>query len=158
MRVLAITILTLMLGLAGITTTVSATGDTIPDYAKWGIVAVKETQTKYNVDILDYKHIGRSSLSASESREQFKLWVRAKDGKQFAVYVHVDFNPNTQQLKKYNFPNLIAANRLEKWRTRCLFLTEQVWFFILLNSFLLLNKELMFAYNNEYKQMFLLEG
>ncbi|GGH44388.1 hypothetical protein GCM10008014_05730 [Paenibacillus silvae] len=103
MRVLAITILTLMLGLAGITTTVSATGDTLPDYAKWGIIAVKETQTKYNVDILDYKHIGRSSLSASESREQFKLWVRAKDGKQFAVYVHVDFNPNTQQLKKVQF-------------------------------------------------------
>ncbi|MGQ8873986.1 DUF3889 domain-containing protein [Paenibacillus sp. TSA_86.1] len=102
MRVLMFTILTFMLGFAGITTTVSASSS-IPDYAKWGIIAVKETQTKYNVDILDYKHIGRSSLTANQSREQFKLWVRAKDGKQFAVYVNVDFNPNTQQLKTVQF-------------------------------------------------------
>ncbi|WP_434750304.1 DUF3889 domain-containing protein [Paenibacillus amylolyticus] len=103
MRVLMLTILTLMLGFTGVTTTVSATSGSIPDYAKWGIIAVKETQTKYNVDILDYKHIGRSSLTANQSREQFKLWVRAKDGKQFAVYVNVDFNPNTQQLKTVEF-------------------------------------------------------
>ncbi|MGO4530902.1 DUF3889 domain-containing protein [Paenibacillus sp. 2TAF8] len=103
MRVLMITILTLVLGFAGISTTISAASSNIPDYAKWGIIAVKETQTKYNVDILDYKHIGRSSVSANQSREQFKLWVRAKDGKQFAVYVNVDFNPNTQQLKTVQF-------------------------------------------------------
>ncbi|WP_091014204.1 DUF3889 domain-containing protein [Paenibacillus amylolyticus] len=102
MRMLIVTILTVMLSLEGFTPA-SATGGAIPDYAKWGIIAVKETQTKYNVDILDYKHIGRTSLTADQSREQFKLWVRAKDGKQFAVYVNVDFNPSTQQLKKVQF-------------------------------------------------------
>ncbi|MBR2565704.1 MAG: DUF3889 domain-containing protein [Paenibacillus sp.] len=103
MRVLMVTVLTLMLSMTGVMNIVSATSNSIPEYAKWGIIAVKETQTKYNVDILDYKHIGRSSLSANQSREQFKLWVRGKDGKQFAVYVNVDFNPNTQQLKKVQF-------------------------------------------------------
>jgi len=92
--------MTVVLSLSGLTTS-SATA--IPDYAKWGIIAVKETQTKYNVDILDYKHIGRTSLTADQSREQFKLWVRNKDGKQFAVFVNVDFNPSTQQLKKVQF-------------------------------------------------------
>ncbi|WP_127550819.1 DUF3889 domain-containing protein [Paenibacillus amylolyticus] len=100
MRMLIVTVMSVVLSLAEIT---SGTVAAIPDYAKWGIIAVKETQTKYNVDILDYKHIGRTSLTADQSREQFKLWVRAKDGKQFAVYVNVDFNPSTQQLKKVQF-------------------------------------------------------
>ncbi|MFS0871576.1 DUF3889 domain-containing protein [Paenibacillus xylanilyticus] len=100
MRMFIVTLMTVMLSLTGLTTSLAAP---VPDYAKWGIIAVKETQTKYNVDILDYKHIGRTSLTANQSREQFKLWVRGKDGKQFAVYVNVDFNPNTQQLKKVQF-------------------------------------------------------
>ncbi|MFS0858933.1 MULTISPECIES: DUF3889 domain-containing protein [Paenibacillus] len=100
MRMLIVALMTVVLSLSGLTTS-SATA--IPDYAKWGIIAVKETQSKYNVDILDYKHIGRTSLSADQSREQFKLWVRNKDGKQFAVFVNVDFNPSTQQLKKVQF-------------------------------------------------------
>ena len=100
MRMLIVALMTVVLSLSGLTTS-SATA--IPDYAKWGIIAVKETQTKYNVDILDYKHIGRTSLTADQSREQFKLLVRNKDGKQFAVFVNVDFNPSTQQLKKVQF-------------------------------------------------------
>ncbi|WP_405153271.1 DUF3889 domain-containing protein [Paenibacillus sp. FSL K6-0108] len=100
MRMLIVALMTVILSLSGLSTS-SATA--IPDYAKWGIIAVKETQTKYNVDILDYKHIGRTSLTADQSREQFKLWVRNKDGKQFAVFVNVDFNPSTQQLKKVQF-------------------------------------------------------
>lgn len=100
MRMLIVAMMTVILSLSGLATS-SATA--IPDYAKWGIIAVKETQTKYNVDILDYKHIGRTSLTADQSREQFKLWVRNKDGKQFAVFVNVDFNPSTQQLKKVQF-------------------------------------------------------
>ncbi|WP_413372577.1 DUF3889 domain-containing protein [Paenibacillus taichungensis] len=100
MRMLIVVLMTVILSLSGLATS-SATA--IPDYAKWGIIAVKETQTKYNVDILDYKHIGRTSLTADQSREQFKLWVRNKDGKQFAVFVNVDFNPSTQQLKKVQF-------------------------------------------------------
>ncbi|WP_336780609.1 DUF3889 domain-containing protein [Paenibacillus illinoisensis] len=100
MRLLIVTLMTIMLSLSGLVTSSAAP---VPDYAKWGIIAVKETQTKYNVDILDYKHIGRTSLTANQSREQFKLWVRGKDGKEFAVYVNVDFNPSTQQLKKVQF-------------------------------------------------------
>lgn len=100
MRMLILALMTVVLSLSGLSTS-SATA--IPDYAKWGIIAVKETQSKYNVDILDYKHIGRTSLTADQSREQFKLWVRNKDGKQFAVFVNVDFNPSTQQLKKVQF-------------------------------------------------------
>ncbi|WP_338544033.1 DUF3889 domain-containing protein [Paenibacillus tundrae] len=101
MKMLIVTLMSVILSFTGVSAT--GNGATIPDYAKWGIIAVKETQTKYNVDIVDYKHIGRTSLTANQSREQFKLWVRAKDGREFAVYVNVDFNPSTQQLKNVQF-------------------------------------------------------
>ncbi|WP_145045520.1 DUF3889 domain-containing protein [Paenibacillus xylanexedens] len=101
MKMLIVTLMSVILSFTGVFAT--GNGATMPDYAKWGIIAVKETQTKYNVDIVDYKHIGRTSLTANQSREQFKLWVRAKDGREFAVYVNVDFNPSTQQLKNVQF-------------------------------------------------------
>ncbi|MDR6725328.1 hypothetical protein J2W91_003827 [Paenibacillus amylolyticus] len=101
MKMLIVTFMSVILSFTGVFAT--SNGATVPDYAKWGIIAVKETQTKYNVDIVDYKHIGRTSLTANQSREQFKLWVRAKDGREFAVYVNVDFNPSTQQLKNVQF-------------------------------------------------------
>lgn len=100
MRTLFITLIAVLLGATG-----GGTGSAspIPDYAKWGLIAVKETQAKYDVDILDYKHIGRSPLSGGLSQEQFKLWVKDKNGKEFAVYVHVNFNPDTQMLKNVEF-------------------------------------------------------
>lgn len=100
MRTLIVSLMVLFLCATG-----GGTGSAspIPDYAKWGLIAVKETQAKYDVDILDYKHIGRSPLAGGLSQEQFKLWVKDKNGKEFAVYVHVNFNPDTQMLKNVEF-------------------------------------------------------
>lgn len=40
-----------------------------PDYAKWGALAVKETQKRYQATILDYKHLGRTDLTSQKSEE-----------------------------------------------------------------------------------------
>jgi len=64
-----------------------------PEYAKWGLIAVKETQQRYQADIIDYLHVGRTYLSADKVEEKFKLWIRTKDGSEFGVYVYLQFNP-----------------------------------------------------------------
>ncbi|WP_227011580.1 DUF3889 domain-containing protein [Paenibacillus lutimineralis] len=65
----------------------------VPEYAKWGLIAVKETQQRYQADIIDYLHVGRTYLSANKAEEKFKLWIRTKDGSEFGVYVYLQFNP-----------------------------------------------------------------
>ncbi|ANE48938.1 hypothetical protein SY83_14620 [Paenibacillus swuensis] len=52
-----------------------------PAYAKWGLIAVKETQKAYkNAPITDYLFIGQTKLSASRVQERFKLIVRKQTG------------------------------------------------------------------------------
>lgn len=65
----------------------------VPEYAKWGLIAVKETQRRYQADIIDYLHVGRTYLSSNKAEEKFKLWIRTKDGSEFGVYVYLQFNP-----------------------------------------------------------------
>jgi len=65
----------------------------VPEYAKWGTIAVKETQRHYQADIIDYLHVGRTNLAAGKVEEKFKLWIRTKDGSEFGVYVYIQFNP-----------------------------------------------------------------
>jgi hypothetical protein len=74
-----------------------------PEYEKWGVIAVKETQKRYNADILDYKHIGRTNLTPKKSEERFKLWVRNKKGNEFAVYVFIQFDPSTEKIQSIRF-------------------------------------------------------
>ncbi|WP_340025823.1 DUF3889 domain-containing protein [Paenibacillus sp. FSL K6-1096] len=74
-----------------------------PDYARWGKIAVKEAQQRYNADIVDYKHIGRIQLKPNLAEEKFKLQVRRKDGREFGVLVKVRFNPSNNRLQAVQF-------------------------------------------------------
>lgn len=74
-----------------------------PDYARWGKVAVKEAQQRYNAEIVDYKHIGRTQLQPKLAEEKFKLLVRRKDGREFGVIVKVRFNPSSSKLHAVQF-------------------------------------------------------
>ncbi|WP_251038542.1 DUF3889 domain-containing protein [Paenibacillus albidus] len=94
-------LLTMVLGLClGASMPVSPAA---PEYAKWGTVAVKVTQQKYNADILDYKHVGRTDIQPKLAEEKFKLWVRSKTGKEFGVLVSIRFNPATDQIETIKF-------------------------------------------------------
>jgi hypothetical protein len=74
-----------------------------PDYVKWGALAVQETQKRYQADIVDYKHIGRTDLTAQKSEEQFKLWLRSKEGKEFGVFVYIEFDPSNDKVQSVRF-------------------------------------------------------
>lgn len=74
-----------------------------PKYAKWGAIAVKETQKRYNANIIDYRHMGRIKITASTFEEKFKLWLRNKDGTEFGVYVYIQFDPATDIIKSIRF-------------------------------------------------------
>lgn len=77
--------------------------DAEPEYAKWGAIAVKETQKRYQEKIVDYKHIGRSELAPNKSVEKFKLWLRGQEGKEFGVYVSITFDPSTENIQSIQF-------------------------------------------------------
>jgi transcription antitermination factor NusG len=81
----------------------AVTVEATPEYAKWGAIAVKETQKRYNADIIDYKHIGRTELTPKKSEEKFKLWLRSKEGNEFGVYVLIEFDPSTDIIQKIRF-------------------------------------------------------
>ena len=74
----------------------------IPPYAKWGRLAMKETQEKYpNAQINDYLHIGRIS-GPRTSTEKFKLWLKDQQ-KEFGVLVDIEFNNTTEKVIKVTF-------------------------------------------------------
>lgn len=74
-----------------------------PEYAKWGNIAVEETAQRYQADIIDYKHIGRTNLTSKKSEEKFKLWIRSKEGNEFGVYVSIQFDPSTEMIQSIQF-------------------------------------------------------
>lgn len=80
-----------------------------PDYAKWGSIAVKEAQKRFNADIIDYKHIGRTDLTPKKSEEKFKLWIRNSKGKKFGIYVLIQFDPSTERIHAIQFTNAESA-------------------------------------------------
>jgi hypothetical protein len=74
----------------------------VPDYAKWGSLAMKETKAKYpKAEIVDYLHIGKES-KPNRSSEKFKLWL-VQGTKEFGVYVTIDFDTKTEKVKKISF-------------------------------------------------------
>jgi hypothetical protein len=74
----------------------------IPPYAKWGQLAVKETQKKYpNAQVVDYLHIGKVSGEPS-STEKFKLWLKGPQ-KEFGVFVNIEFNNRTEKVLKVTY-------------------------------------------------------
>lgn len=74
-----------------------------PKYAKWGKLAVLETQKRYpKASVVDYLHVARRTMSASTTQEVFKLWLRDDKG-EFGVYVRILFNTKTEQTLNITF-------------------------------------------------------
>lgn len=70
----------------------------VPPYAKWGQMAMQEAKLRYeSAAIVDYKHIGRTQLSATTTQERFKLWLR-QGGKEFGVYVTIQFDTESERI------------------------------------------------------------
>lgn len=68
-----------------------------PAYAKWGVLAMKETQKRYpDAKIIDYLHQG-SETKDTVTVEKFKLWLKKGD-KEFGVFVSIVFITNTEKL------------------------------------------------------------
>ncbi|WP_342420946.1 DUF3889 domain-containing protein [Paenibacillus sp. FSL E2-0178] len=96
--------------LALIFTLNSPVSSAAPEYAKWGIVAVKAAQQKYNAEIIDYKHVGRTQIKPKLAEEKFKLWIRSKAGREFGIFVMVRFDPSDDQLQT------ILFSETDQWR------------------------------------------
>ena len=74
----------------------------IPAYAKWGQLAMQETQSKYpHATIIDYLHEGRE-LKENSTIEKFKLWLK-EDGHEFGVFVRIEFATNTGKVIAITF-------------------------------------------------------
>jgi hypothetical protein len=74
----------------------------IPPYAKWGTFALKKTHEKYpHAKIIDYLHIGRV-IGQQTSTEKFKLWLK-DDSKEFGVYINIEFDNQTEKVRKVTF-------------------------------------------------------
>ncbi len=76
--------------------------EAVPAYAKWGKLAVKETQSKYpSASIIDYLYEGRETKENS-TIERFKLWIK-DDSKEFGVFVSIEYTTSTGELIKIEF-------------------------------------------------------
>ncbi len=77
--------------------TVTHSQPEIPSYAKWGKLAIKETQSKYpNANIVDYLHEGSESIEDS-TIEKFKLWLKEGDN-EFGVFVRIKYITETEKV------------------------------------------------------------
>ena len=73
-----------------------------PSYAKWGLLAMKETKLKYpNADIVDYLHEGRE-VKGDSTIEKFKLWLKEGD-KEFGVFIRIEFTTETEKVVDIKF-------------------------------------------------------
>ncbi|WP_210470350.1 DUF3889 domain-containing protein [Sporosarcina sp. 6E9] len=74
----------------------------VPAYAKWGKLAVQETQAKYPAaNIIDYLHEGSESIGDS-TVEKFKLWLK-EDDHEFGVFVRIEYNSATEKVIAISF-------------------------------------------------------
>lgn len=74
----------------------------IPAYAKWGRLAMLETQSKYpTANIIDYLHEG-SETKEDSTIEKFKLWLRDGD-KEFGVFVRIEYETDTEKVMNIEF-------------------------------------------------------
>ncbi|SFS58824.1 DUF3889 domain-containing protein [Paenibacillus sp. 453mf] len=74
----------------------------VPEYAKWGNLAVLEAKKHYNASITEYQHLGRTVLTDQMAEERFRLIVK-KDGTEFPVTVIVKFNSSSNELIDVQF-------------------------------------------------------
>jgi hypothetical protein len=74
-----------------------------PEYAKWGKIAVKQTELRYpQADVVDYKHIGRDDVSGTVAAENFEFNLKQGD-REWKVNVRVEFNKDTEQIQSISF-------------------------------------------------------
>lgn len=74
----------------------------VPDYAKWGRLAMIETKKRYpNAEIVDYLHVGRIA-KPDDTIEKFKLWL-IQGNKEFGVNITIEFETKTEKIKKISF-------------------------------------------------------
>ena len=74
----------------------------VPAYAKWGKLAVQETQAKYpTTNIIDYLHEGSESIGNS-TIEKFKLWLKDSDH-EFGVFVRIEYITATEKVVGIEF-------------------------------------------------------
>lgn len=77
-----------------------------PEYAQWGRLAMQEAHKKYpQAAIVDYLHVGRTTLSPSIAEETFKLLLR-QNGREWGVLVHIRFVIKTSQVLSIRFENV----------------------------------------------------
>ncbi|MFT4412604.1 YqzG/YhdC family protein [Fredinandcohnia humi] len=70
----------------------------VPEYAKWGRLAMKETQKRYPLaQIIDYLHMGRDEKNGT-TIERFKLWMR-QDNREFGAFVTITFDSKTEEVQ-----------------------------------------------------------
>lgn len=68
-----------------------------PAYAKWGVIAMQQVKARYDADIVDYLHVGRTEVGPGIAEERFKLWLRDRN-REFGVYVTIRFYTATEQI------------------------------------------------------------
>ncbi|AJS59043.1 DUF3889 domain-containing protein [Paenibacillus sp. IHBB 10380] len=73
-----------------------------PAYAKWGNLAVHEAHKKYEASVVDYLHLGRTTISTNTATEKFKLILKKED-KEFGVFVTITFNPLNDKFQSIQF-------------------------------------------------------
>jgi len=80
--------------------TVQAKLAQVPSYAKWGRLAIKETQKKYPMaQITDYQHVYRETKKNGTTIEHFKLWLK-EPNREFGVNIMITFDTKTEEVKK----------------------------------------------------------
>ncbi|WP_078545720.1 DUF3889 domain-containing protein [Litchfieldia alkalitelluris] len=79
-----------------------------PKYAKWGRLAMQETQKRYPMaDIKDYQHVWREDKKDGTTIERFKLWLKQGD-REFGVYITFTFDTKTEELKDTLFVETLS--------------------------------------------------
>ncbi|MEH7224585.1 YqzG/YhdC family protein [Bacillus sp. JJ1566] len=78
--------------------TTAETNKPVPEYAKWGKLAMEETGKRYpSAQIVDYLHVGRYKKNGLYV-ERFKLWLK-QGNREFGVFVNITFEPDTERVK-----------------------------------------------------------
>ncbi|TFE22664.1 DUF3889 domain-containing protein [Cohnella luojiensis] len=74
----------------------------VPEYAKWGQIAMQQTKARYRADIVDYLHVGRVRVSQGVAEEVFKLRLR-EGAREFEVRVTIQFYTSNDRIITINF-------------------------------------------------------
>jgi hypothetical protein len=73
-----------------------------PEYAKWGHIAMQLTSDRYQGNIIDYLHVGRTQISPGIAEETFKFWLRNRD-REYGVRVTIRFYTANDQIITVKF-------------------------------------------------------